>query len=57
MGRAILIIDDDEQLCDLIEELLRPEGFELEAHHTGEAAAARATIGDSPPMRLCRADL
>ena len=31
MSRTILIIDDDRELCDLVGELLRGEGFEVSA--------------------------
>ena len=37
MSRTILIIDDDRELCDLVGELLRAEGFDVEAHHTARA--------------------
>lgn len=32
----ILVIDDDRELCELLSEYLRPEGFEVESAHTGE---------------------
>ncbi|HEX9001483.1 MAG TPA: DNA-binding response regulator, partial [Blastocatellia bacterium] len=38
----ILIIDDDEELCELIVEYLKPEGFDVEAVHRGEQGIARA---------------
>jgi two-component system, OmpR family, response regulator CpxR len=38
----ILIIDDDAELCGLVAEYLRPEGFEIEAVHEGERGLARA---------------
>ena len=41
MPRTILIVDDDRELCELVGELLRAEGFDVEAHHTGEGAAGR----------------
>ncbi|HEV8592689.1 MAG TPA: response regulator transcription factor [Pyrinomonadaceae bacterium] len=41
----ILIIDDDEELCDLVSEYLAAEGFETEAVHDGEAGLKRASAG------------
>jgi hypothetical protein len=35
MSRTILIVDDDRVLCDLVGELLRGEGFDVAAHHSG----------------------
>ena len=45
MPRTILIIDDDRELCDLVGELLRGEGFEVDAHHSGEGAIELAASG------------
>ena len=45
MPRTILIIDDDRELCDLVGELLRGEGFEVDAHHTGVGAVDIAASG------------
>ncbi len=42
----ILIIDDDEELCDLVSEYLGVEGFETEAVHDGEKGLERAGSGD-----------
>src|ERR1700731_2353336 len=42
----ILVIDDDVELCSLVSEYLRPEGFQVEAVHDGKAGLARATSGD-----------
>lgn len=42
----ILIIDDDEELCELIVEYLKPEGFDVEAVHRGEQGIARALSGE-----------
>jgi two-component system response regulator CpxR len=36
----ILVIDDDRELCELLAEYLKPEGFEVEAAHTGEDGLA-----------------
>src|SRR5437879_4794613 len=38
----ILIIDDDVELCGMIAEYLRPEGFQVEAVHNGERGLQRA---------------
>ena len=38
----ILVIDDDMELCELLRDYLRPEGFEVEAVHNGFEAIARA---------------
>jgi two-component system response regulator CpxR len=38
----ILIIDDDVELCSMIAEYLRPEGFLVEAVHNGERGLQRA---------------
>jgi DNA-binding response OmpR family regulator len=45
MSRTILIVDDDRELCDLVGELLRGEGFEVEAHHSGAGAVEQAASG------------
>ena len=45
MPRVILIVDDDRELCELVGELLRAEGFDVEAHHTGEGAVELAAGG------------
>jgi two-component system response regulator CpxR len=42
----ILIVDDDAELCELVAEYLRPEGFEVEAVHDGEQGLERALSGD-----------
>ena len=42
----VLIIDDDEELCELVEEYLSAEGFEVEAVHHGEAGLAAASDGN-----------
>lgn len=39
---GILVIDDDVELCDLVAEYLRPEGFQVEAVHSGEDGLQRA---------------
>jgi two-component system response regulator CpxR len=42
----ILIIDDDEELCELVSEYLAVEGFEVEAANDGEAGLERALSGE-----------
>lgn len=41
----ILLIDDDEELCDLVSEYLTVEGFEVEAVHDGESGLQNALNG------------
>src|SRR6266540_4485483 len=38
----ILVIDDDVELCALVSEYLRPEGFQVDAAHDGKIGLARA---------------
>jgi len=42
----VLIIDDDEELCDLVSEYLTVEGFETTAVHDGETGLSRALSGE-----------
>jgi two-component system response regulator CpxR len=42
----ILIIDDDEELCELVAEYLTVEGFETNAVHDGETGLQTALTGD-----------
>ncbi|HEY2867465.1 MAG TPA: response regulator transcription factor [Pyrinomonadaceae bacterium] len=42
----ILIIDDDEELCELVAEYLTVEGFETKAVHDGSAGLDSALSGD-----------
>ncbi len=42
----VLIIDDDEELCDLVSEYLTVEGFVTTAVHDGETGLAQALSGD-----------
>jgi two-component system response regulator CpxR len=46
LGSRLLVIDDDAELCELVAEYLRPEGFEVEAVHEGEQGVERALSGD-----------
>lgn len=42
----ILIIDDDEELCELVSEYLSVEGFETETIHDGESGLQKALSGE-----------
>ncbi len=42
----VLIIDDDEELCELVSEYLTVEGFETDAVHDGESGLSQARSGD-----------
>ncbi len=42
----VLIIDDDEELCDLVSEYLTVEGFETECVHDGESGLKQAGSGE-----------
>src|ERR1043166_1721421 len=44
--KKILIIDDDEELCELVAEYLTVEGFETKAVHDGTAGLELALSGD-----------
>ncbi len=42
----ILVIDDDVELCQLVGEYLRAEGFTTECVHDGESGLKKATAGE-----------
>lgn len=42
----VLIIDDDEELCDLVSEYLTVEGFETKCVHDGETGLTQAGSGE-----------
>src|SRR5215469_1381001 len=42
----ILVIDDDVELCHLVGEYLRAEGFITESVHDGESGLEKATAGE-----------
>ena len=42
-GMRILLIDDDVELCSLLEELLKREGFEARIEHDGARGSRAAT--------------
>jgi two-component system response regulator CpxR len=46
MPKKILIVDDDRELCGLLGELLRADGFEVEAWNTGRGAVERAIAAE-----------
>lgn len=41
----ILVVDDDVELCALVEEFLQPEGFTVDCVHDGKAGLERALNG------------
>jgi len=45
MSTRILLADDDVELCDLLSEYLRGEGFDVECVHDGAAAVAAVARG------------
>src|SRR5712692_3382439 len=48
LGVRILLIDDDVELCNLLAELLRREGFEVQMEHDGVTGLERASPAWSP---------
>jgi two-component system response regulator CpxR len=44
-GHKILLVDDDEELCELIVDYLRVEGFEVECAHDGASGAQEMLSG------------
>src|SRR6516225_9227768 len=42
----ILVIDDDVELCHLVSEYLRAEGFAIECVHDGESGLKKASAGE-----------
>ncbi len=44
--RSILLVEDDAELCSLMNDFLSPQGFRLEAAHDGRQGLARALEGD-----------
>ena len=38
----ILVVDDDVELCELVDQYLRSQGFEVDAVHDGTTGVARA---------------
>ena len=44
--RHLLVVDDDTELCQLLSEYLLPEGYDVEAVHSGMEGVERALAGD-----------
>jgi len=44
--RHLLVVDDDAELCQLLSEYLVPEGYDVEAVHSGSEGVERALSGD-----------
>ena len=44
--RHLLVVDDDAELCELLSEYLLPEGYDVEAVHSGMEGVERALSGD-----------
>lgn len=44
--KRILVIDDDQELCELLTDYLAPEGFNVETVHDSENGIKRALSGD-----------
>jgi two-component system response regulator CpxR len=44
--QRILVIDDDQELCELVTEYVSVEGFSVDAVHDGEAGLREALAGD-----------
>src|SRR5258706_5672288 len=49
-GEHILVVEDDADLCELLCELLRSEGYRAESAHEGQGAVRR--IAETPPDAL-----
>jgi two-component system response regulator CpxR len=46
LTRHLLVVDDDAELCQLLSEYLIPEGYDVEAVHSGIEGVERALSGD-----------
>jgi len=46
LPRRILVVDDDEELCQLLSQYLTQDGFVIEAVHTGSAGVERTLSGE-----------
>ena len=44
--QRILVIDDDQELCELVTEYVSAEGFSVDSVHDGETGLQRAIAGD-----------
>lgn len=47
---AVLLIDDDQELCELLSRWLRQEGFDIRACHDGQSA--RIELAQNPPCAV-----
>src|SRR5579872_3687258 len=43
---ALLMIDDDRELCEMVAEYMGPEGFKVESVHNGERGLEKALAGN-----------
>jgi CheY-like chemotaxis protein len=55
MGKRILLIDDDELLCEVLVDFLELSGFEMTTAGNGREGLAR--LADSAPFDLILLDL
>jgi two-component system, OmpR family, response regulator len=55
-GRAILVVEDDQQLREALDELLTEAGYQVTSVSTGEAAL-RYLCASNPPPALVLTDL
>lgn len=46
LARGILVVDDDEELCQLLSQYLARDGFTVEAVHSGAMGVERALSGE-----------
>lgn len=46
LAARVLVVDDDTELCELLEEYLTEEGFQVETVHDGAQGLDRATSGE-----------
>ena len=46
----LLLIDDDQELCELLSSWLSQEGFQVRACHDG--SSARKALADAPPAAV-----
>ena len=46
MGKRVLVIDDDEALCDLLEDILTSAGYSVEALRSPIPGAVDALLGE-----------
>lgn len=51
-GPSVFIVDDDDALVEALSDLLREEGYEVEAHTVASEALARLEAGTRPDVIL-----